>query len=135
MKTSHLESNHIREILKSYSTQKKASEYSKISMFRELNKRENNTPKPIQIRKRLTPLYWNVEDSEIKSIKSRSRLEDFTSDSVAKLFPRKSPTFLIAKSGKLPALKPEEKFFHKKFDNSTLYREALIRLKKQGFFS
>ena len=135
IKSSDIDMKSLRHMLVSFSPRKKSSEFAKLSMFKDLRSEAGETPKPIRItrRHRQSPVYWNIDDSEIKPIKSRSRLEDFTFDSVSQLFPKKSPSFEKTKSARFPPIRREERFFNKKLDKIVQYRESILRLKRQGF--
>lgn len=124
----------VSKLTRGFSPTKKLSEYTRRSLFKEVRPRlqDNNLEyhtKP----KSKSPIYWNIKDTDLKEIKSRSRLEDFDQDTFAKLFPKKSPQFNKTKSTRLPPLDLDDKTFNRKIDSITLHREALIRLQKQGF--
>ena len=135
MSSSFINSRTVREILETYRPIKKQSDYTRISLFNE-PKTINRESRKIHIKRRgLSPEYWNINETEIKAIKSRSRLDDFNHDSISHLFPKRSPTFDKMKSAKLPPLKTDDKIFYRKIDNTTIYREEIFKLQKQGFFN
>lgn len=109
---------------------KRISEHTRLTMF--ANSPNINSSSSVQRYRRFTPL-WNINDSEIKPIKSRSRLDDFPPSSLNHIFPQKSPVFGQSSKLQLPPITPEQKYFNKKSDQIVTHREALIRLKKQGF--
>ena len=109
---------------------KRISEYTRLTLFTD----KPNSKKHSSVKKyrHLTPI-WNIKDSDVKPIKSRSRLDDFNRDSLHHIFPNKSPVFGKSSKISLSPLAPEEKFFNKKTDSMVSYREAIYRLNNQGF--
>lgn len=113
-----------------YISSKRISEYTRLTMF--ANSPNANSSSSVKRYRRFTPL-WNINDSEIKPIKSRSRLDDFPPCSLNHIFLQKSPVLGKSSRLQLPPVTPEQKHFNKKSDQIATHREELIRLKKQGF--
>lgn len=113
-----------------YVSSKRISEYTRLTLFS--NSPNSKMHSSARRYRHLTPI-WNIKDSDIKPIKSRSRLDDFSRDSLHHIFPNKSPA--SGRSSKIdpPPITPEKKFFNKKSDQIVSHREAIIRLNKQGF--
>ena len=122
----------VSKLATQFSFTKKQSPYSKISLFRDFSPESPINHEHSITRKKGTPIFWDIKDEDIKTIKSRSRLEDFNNDSLSKLFPRKSPTFNKKSNLVLPPLNTS-KFFNKKLDSTTIYRESIFKLQNQGF--
>jgi hypothetical protein len=120
-------------MMKEYTPTKALSPYTRIALFGNSEEKVEERKRGRVRRRERTPMLWNVSDEQLHPIKSRSRLEDFTRDSVRYLFPDKSPSFSQTKPGLLPPIESKEKVHNKKHDTVTAHREALLRFQKQGF--
>ena len=123
----YLTSTRVNEI----TSNKRISEYTKITLFS--GSPVNRTKSNLRISRKIAPAFWNVDDNEVKPIRQRTRVDDFTRDSFRHLFPQKSPKFQKSSETIFPRLTPDEKYFNKKIDRVVTHREELIRLRKQGF--
>ncbi|OMJ77025.1 hypothetical protein SteCoe_23466 [Stentor coeruleus] len=135
MQTNFFDKKFLKSLIEGTSPSKKPSLQGKISLFSEYSHSQTPTKSIIRLKRYrgITPMHWDVSDEEIKPIQSRSRLKDFTQDSVRHLFSQRFPVNDSSKTVKLPPLQSDDKIYYKKTDNIVMHREALLRLKKQGF--